>query len=297
MRSTGKRFTAPSAVRRTLAAALVGLVLPPLAGAVILSGLAVVPYDGTGDTDGWGRLGQGMGIAAGTVPSLLVLAWPLLWALRVRPAWHVALPAPIVGVALWAVLGTVASQIIENVLVTVFVASTLAYGLTALFTTTGGSRWWWQLPLMAVGGPPPIPLAGPHPRLPDLGIPLLAPDLPAYTVERRSARPGDLRYLLRPSGLHRAATPAERDASTIAVTVRSRVDPPGEDSAYEPVSTRTWRRVADTGTAYVIDRDDATIILKAGPRVPAAVLLQAATTLRTRPQSHFTPGDPPPWRG
>ncbi|MER5644779.1 hypothetical protein [Streptosporangium sp. NPDC002524] len=292
MRSTGKRFTAPSAVHRTLAAALVGLVLPLLAWVVVLSGLAFVPYDGSGGTPGWGRFAPGLGIAAAAVPFLLVLAWPSLWALRVRPAWHVALPAPIVGVALWAVLGTAASQIVGNSLVAVSVALTLAYGLTALLTTPGGSWWWRELPLTAVGGPPPIPLAGPRPHLPDPGIPLLAPDLPAYTVERPSARPGDLRYLLRPAGLHRAATPAERDASTIAVTVRSRVDPPGEDSAYEPAGPRTWRRVTDTGTAYVIDRDDATIVLKAGSRVPAAVLLQATTTLRPRPRSHFTPGGP-----
>ncbi|MEU8380729.1 hypothetical protein, partial [Streptosporangium sp. NPDC048865] len=222
-----------------LAAALVGLVLPLLAGAVILFGPTFVPYDGPGDTRGWGGFAQGVGIAAVAVPSLLALAWPLLWVLRVRPAWHVALPAPIMGVGFGVIFNAVASQIIGNLLVAVSVALTLAYGLTALLTTPGGSWWWQQLPLMAVGGPPPIPLAGPHLSLPDPGIPLLAPDLPAYTVERPSARPGGLRYLLRPSGLHRATTPAERDASTIAVTVRTRVDPPGEDSAYEVVSPRT----------------------------------------------------------
>ncbi|MEU8244767.1 hypothetical protein [Nonomuraea sp. NPDC048916] len=289
MHSTGRRFTAQPVARRTLAAALVGLTLPLLAWAIALAGLAVVPYDGSGDTGGWGRVGQGLGIIAGAVPFLLVMAWPLLWALRVRPAWHVALPAPIAGVVAGVVLNSVASRIIENSLVTVSVALALGYGLTALLTTPGRPWWWWQqLPLMAVGGPPPIPVATPGPHLPDPGIPLIAPDLPGYRIEHLSTRPGGLRYLLRPSALHHAVTPAERDASTIAVIVRSRVDPPGEDSAFEPVSPRTWRRATDTGTTYVIDRDDTTVILKAGPRVPAAVLLRATTTLQPRP-SFFDP--------
>jgi hypothetical protein len=111
----------------------------------------------------------------------------------------------------------------------------------------------------------------------------------ADTVERLSARPGDLSYQLRPTILHRAATPAERDASTITVIVRSRVDPPGEDSPYELTSPRTWRRTTDAGTAYVIDRDDSTIMLRAGRRVPPPVLLQATATLQPRPSSHFAP--------
>ncbi|GAA4180738.1 hypothetical protein GCM10022252_04040 [Streptosporangium oxazolinicum] len=289
-RSTGERFTAQPFVLRTMAAAFVGLLLPPLVWAITQAGLAVIPYDGSGGNPGWGRFGQGVGIVAGVVLFSLVMTWPSLWALRVRPAWHVALPAPIVGIVFGIALTTVASQIIGNPLTAASVALALAYGLTALLTTPGRPWWWQQLPLMAVGGPPPIPMAAPRSRLPDLEIPLIAPDLPAYTIERLSTRPGGLRYLLRPSALHRAATPAERDASTIAVTVRSRVDPPGEDSAYEPAGPRTWRRATDTGTTYVIDRDDATIIVKAGPRVPAAILLQATTTLQPRPPSHFTTG-------
>ncbi|MEW9530068.1 hypothetical protein [Microbispora sp. NPDC049125] len=285
------RVPGESVARRALAAAFVGLVLPLLAWGITLAGLAVVPYDGSAYTGGWGRVGQGMVIVAGAVPFLLVVAWPLLWVLRVRPAWHVALTAPIAAAVLWIVLNQVDARITSDAVVGIPAVLAVAYGAAALFTTAGTPLWWWQqLPLMAVGGPAPIPVAEPRPHLPDVGIPLIAPDLPAYTVERVSARPGGLRYLLRPSALHHAATPAERDASTITVIVGSRVDPPGEDSAYEPEGPRTWRRVTDEGTIHVVDRDDATVMLKAGPRVPAPVLAEAVATLRPRPPSHFTSG-------
>jgi hypothetical protein len=269
-----------------LAAALVGLALPLLTWAITQAGLAFVPYDGSGYSSGWGRVGEGLLIVAGAVLFLVFAAWPVLWALRVRPSWHVALLAPIAAVILWLLLDVVISQMVLNRLAAVCVITTLAYGLTALLTTPGRPWWWWQqLPLMTVGGPPPAPAAGP--RLADLGIPLIAPDLPAYTIDRFATRPGGLRYVLRPSALDRAAIPAERDAATISVIVRSRVDPPGEDSGYERTGPRSCRRATDTGTVYVIDRDDATIILKAGPRVPAEDVLQATTTLEPRPPSHF----------
>lgn len=287
MPSTSKRSAAQSVARRTLAAAFVGLVLPLLAWAITMARLAVLPYEASGGAGGWGRVGQGVVILAAAVLFLLVAAWPLLWALRVRPAWHVALLAPITAMILAIALGTVAGQIIGTSIATGCVALALAYGLTALLTTPGRPWWWQQVPLAAVGGPLPMPAASPPSHLPDLGIPLIAPDLAGYTIEHLSARPGDLRYLLRPA-LHRAATSAEREASTITAIVRSRVDPPSEDSEYELTSPRTWRRATDTGTVYVIDRDDATIMLKGGSRVPAAVLLQATTTLRPRPPSHFT---------
>jgi hypothetical protein len=222
MPSASTRSAAQSVARRTLAAAFVGLVLPLLAWAITMAGLAALPYETSGGAGGWGRVGQGIVILAAAVLFLLVAAWPLLWALRVRPAWHVALLAPITAIILAIALSTVAGQIIGTSIATGCVALALAYGLTALLTTPGRPWWWQQVPLAAVGGPLPIPAASPPSHLPDLGIPLIAPDLAGYTIERLSARPGDLRYLLRPA-LHRAATSAEREASTITTIVRSRV--------------------------------------------------------------------------
>ncbi|WP_090945647.1 hypothetical protein [Nonomuraea jiangxiensis] len=287
MTSFGNRST-PLA-RRVTAAALVGLALPLLTWVIAQAGLAFVPYTTSGY--GWGRFGEGMVLFAGTVLFLLMASWPALWMLRVRPAWHVALPAPIAAVILWLLLDGVISRLIPNVLAVICVITTLAYGLTALLTTPGQPWWWWQqVPLMAVGGPPPTapaPAAAPRPRLSELGIPLIAPHLPGYTIDHLATRSGGLRYVLRPSAPDPAADPAERDASAIAAIVRSRVEPPGEDSEYERTGPRTWRRATDTGTVYVIDRDDATITLRAGPRVPAEDVLQATTTLAPRPPTHF----------
>jgi len=128
---SSRRLAAQPVLSRTLAAALVGLALPFLAWAITLAGLSVLPYDGLGGAGGWGRIGQGMIITAGAVPFLLVVSWPLLWALRVRPAWHVALSAPIVALVFGFVLNTTAARIIANPVVAVAVVLALAYGLTA----------------------------------------------------------------------------------------------------------------------------------------------------------------------
>ncbi|GAA0365703.1 hypothetical protein GCM10009530_14370 [Microbispora corallina] len=278
------RPAVPPALRRTLAAALVGLALPPLAWALTAAGLAVLPYDPSA------RFGQGAVILLGAAPFLLVTAWPSLWAVRVRPAWHVALPAPPAAFLLWTLLDTVAWQLVPNRLVAVCLVLGLAYALTALFTTPGMLWWAQQVPLMAVGGPPPLVAPTAPPRRPlDPGIPLIAPDLPGYVVERVASRPGELRYVLRPAALHRAATPGERSASAVTVVVRSRVDPPGEDGPYEQAGPRTWSRAVDGGTIHVVDRDDATVVVRAGSRVPEAVLRRATSTLAPRPPSHFTP--------
>jgi len=285
--SYGNRFTPRPLVSRALAAALVGLALPLLTWAITQAGLAFVPYDGSGYGSGWGRVGEGLLIVAGAVPFLVVAAWPVLWLLRVRPAWHVALLAPVAAVMLWLLLDAVISQLVANRLASFCVITALAYGLTALLTSPGHSWWWWQqVPLMIVGGPPPAPM-GPRPRLSDPGVPLIAPDLPGYTIDRLATRPGGLRYVLRPSALDPTADPAGRDVSTISVIVRSRVEPPAQDAGYERTGPRSWRRLTDTGTVYVIDRDDATIMLKAGPRVPAEDVLQATSTLEPRPPSYF----------
>ncbi|MFG6195341.1 hypothetical protein [Nonomuraea sp. JJY05] len=62
-----------------------------------------------------------------------VLAWPLLGLLRVRPAWHVALVAPLFLVPLWEL--TAGPVGLFGVLSTV-----LAYPFAALVTAPGASR-------------------------------------------------------------------------------------------------------------------------------------------------------------
>ncbi|WP_327048849.1 hypothetical protein OG320_13755 [Microbispora sp. NBC_01189] len=290
MRSIGNRLRSQPVVHRTVAAALTGLALPPLAWVFVTTGLAGIP---AGD-----RLGRGLTLAGGAAILLPLVAWPLLWALCVRPAWHVALLAPV----MLLLLGVLSRYIVVSPLVAVVVGPPLSYGLAALITTPGSSLGWWpQLPLMAVGGPPPVVTGAPVKEAPapgrpaveltGIGIPLLAPDLPSYVLGRVAARPGELRYLLIPAALHRAATPAELDASSIGVTVRVRVDPPAEGSAYERAGLRIWRKDTETGSVQVVDRDDATVVLRFGSRVPAAVIRQVTAALRPCPPSHFT-GDP-----
>ncbi|MFI7130616.1 hypothetical protein ACIBQ1_33350 [Nonomuraea sp. NPDC050153] len=61
-----------------------------------------------------------------------VLAWPLLHLLRVRPAWHVALAAPLFLVPFWELTA-------GSVGLLVVLSSVLAYPFAALVTAPGSS--------------------------------------------------------------------------------------------------------------------------------------------------------------
>lgn len=48
-----------------------------------------------------------LGIVVFALPAAALAAWPLLWAAKVRPAWPVALLAPVPVVAMWHLLDLV----------------------------------------------------------------------------------------------------------------------------------------------------------------------------------------------
>ncbi|WP_188193649.1 hypothetical protein [Nonomuraea sp. SYSU D8015] len=65
----------------------------------------------------------------------LVLAWPLLHLLRVRPAWRVALAAPLFLLPVWVLVG-------ELVDAAIVMSGVFAYPFAALVTAPRISRWW-----------------------------------------------------------------------------------------------------------------------------------------------------------
>ncbi|SFW73077.1 hypothetical protein [Amycolatopsis australiensis] len=72
-------------------------------GALGLSWLAVMKTSSLDAALSRAELGA-LGIVVFALPVAALAAWPLLWATGVRPAWRVALFAPVFVVAMWHLL-------------------------------------------------------------------------------------------------------------------------------------------------------------------------------------------------
>ncbi|MBB5783634.1 hypothetical protein [Nonomuraea jabiensis] len=115
---------------RVVVAGVVGAFLPFLHFGWALLGSALADPSRCGHFGCLGPFAEAWEMGRWLVP---VLAWPLLGLLRVRPAWHVALVAPLFLVPLWELsAGPVG---LFGVLSTV-----LAYPFAALVTAPGASR-------------------------------------------------------------------------------------------------------------------------------------------------------------
>ncbi|MDX3102274.1 hypothetical protein ACIBO5_39120 [Nonomuraea angiospora] len=114
---------------RVVFAGVVGAMLPLLHIGWALLGAALADESRCGHFGCIEPLVEAWEIGRWLVP---VLAWPLLGLLRVRPAWHVALVAPLFLVPLWEL--SARPEMLFGVLSTV-----LAYPFAALVTAPGAS--------------------------------------------------------------------------------------------------------------------------------------------------------------
>ncbi|WP_062351715.1 hypothetical protein [Herbidospora yilanensis] len=155
------RRTAAGAAAGVLAYGLVvlAIVLTMRSGLVNLYGLFMMAY--------------------AALPAGGLLAWPVLWALRVRPAW------PVAGLGLLLTMSAayLLTSFVEPdpyLLIPVIVG---VYAVVALVTTPGLTERlaWWRTGAAVAR------------------VPLLAPDLTGYRIEVVDASPGFLHYRLVPA--------------------------------------------------------------------------------------------------
>ncbi|MEW1845553.1 hypothetical protein AB0392_47045 [Nonomuraea angiospora] len=114
---------------RVVVAGVVGAMLPFLHFGWALLGAVLADESQCGHFGCLGPFAEAWETGRWLVP---VLAWPLLGLLRVRPAWHVALVAPVFLVPLWEL--SAGPEVLFGVLSTV-----LAYPFAALVTAPGAS--------------------------------------------------------------------------------------------------------------------------------------------------------------
>ena len=135
-----RRLLGRPAVRRVLASASVAgglglvfmLVLDIGSGSHITAGLTC----GGGE---WGCLGLALIGALAGMLAIVVLAWPLLHAAGVRPAWPVALVGPVVTLVVSREYGDLTGQTPETGL---WVVLALSYAAAAVITAPRLYRYW-----------------------------------------------------------------------------------------------------------------------------------------------------------
>lgn len=282
------------------------LAVAALAGAVATA--ALVPCR----AQGLGCLGYLLLAIAGALSVAAIAAWPILHALKVRPALPVAVLGPSTALAIgWFCAktrgggGFAASGVLLE--------AALGYGIAA-FATAGAVHWWWRVAAVAAVAAL-VPLAGwigthradrAYDReITGAGVPLLAPDLPGYAIENAHADPyaRTLGYELTPRSLPTTAPDYERAGRTITVLVTpvpARFAPPARcnfSDAYRPdqpcaaAGPELWRRTtAGPEVDYLTRRGTVLVnVSQGGDLIDEPLLRRVVTGLSPRPAADFRP--------
>lgn len=262
---------------------------------------------------GFGCLGYVVPILVGSLVIAAIAAWPVLYALKVRPALPVAVGGPLAAVGIGCFFARAPSD--DGVLAVsgILVGPTLGYGIAA-FVTVGAIRWWWRVATVAAVAAL-VPLAGviqthrTHSaydrEITGAGVPLLAPDLPGYAIENAHADPyaRTLHYGLTPRALPTTAPDYERAGRTINVLVTPvppRFAPPARcnfDDSYRPDQPCTaagpdlWRRTTDGPEVDYLARRGTVLVnvSQGGGFIDEALLRRAVTGMAPRPAAGFRP--------
>jgi hypothetical protein len=255
-------------------------------------------------------------IVAFGLPAGALLAWPLLWAARVKRAWRIALFAPVPVVAMWHLLDLVwlDADVRDGWLNALALLALMAagYAAAALATAPGVRLRWWRpavsvaMAAMVVLG---YALSGPllswqannqlEDRLRAFGHPLYAPDLPGFQFVNAgtSATLGaDLTfyYQLWPTGTHEYRAEVRGEQTSVPAGFNPPTDCRASlmfrvDGAVPCalVAPEVWSITRAGYRLDVVRRGDQLIRLGATGDVSDSDLLKAATSLRERPPSYF----------
>ncbi len=254
---------------------------------------------------GWSCLGFALvGYYATPVLSVL-LGWPLLRWAGVRPAWPVALTAPIAMWGLHSLLRITIGLSLPG-LVAVVAAG---YGVAAL-ATAPRLRWPWRASV-AVAVVALIPLAtladtlrvasATKDRLVAYGHPLFGPDLPGYRIQVADATSGtDPHFYYRLRARDRQTQDSSMLAVEIEVTQRTtppRFNPPTDcwseptqpsvpPHSCVPIAKDAWK-ISDS-RVYIVRRGDQVLTFRPGREIPESDVLDAVSSLRERSPDYFT---------
>lgn len=264
-----------------------------------------------------GCLGMAVIWVLAALAVMVVLAWPLLHLAGVRPAWPVALAAPLVAVVLaraYQAFAVLPAWSMPGVIV----VPAAAYGAAALVTAPGARRG--QIIGLAVAIIALYPLTSlwsgrqqanaAAASLAEAGLPLLAAELPGYRITGAGAEnPGRyITYSLVPVSAPPELTPSMTiDNEKIDVLI-SHPGPLFAPPAHCASSTSSFGTLADSPPCQpyghglwlqrsrnrisVFTRSDGAIVeLDADAHVtPEAAVITAAEHLAVRPASYFPSG-------
>jgi hypothetical protein len=277
--------------RRCLRAALVGVVL----GLVSLGLDRLVSERVVCGGEGWDCFGFAVIVTPVVLLLAAVLAGLVLKAAKVERPWWVALGGPVAFWVIQAFLRAVRFTSFPYVLLVVLAAA--GYALAAAVTAPGyGPRW--RL-ATTIGVVALLPLSSlvetvratnrESDALAAYGHPLLAPDLPGYSV----GAAGVLGY--EPSFYFRLTSAAGAEIQVkqrpLPVTFRPPENCAFESSVPQPctqVADGVWRISRENYLVYFARRGDQLLDFTPGKGVPEADLLKAATGLREQPADYFT---------
>jgi hypothetical protein len=252
---------------------------------------------------------------------LVVLAWPLLWLARVRPAWPVALTALPVGFILahaYAAFTGTPYWLVPGIIV----IPACSYAVAALLTTPGARPLRVIcLAVVIIALYPAATLWSSRGRndataayLTAPGLPLLAAELPGYRITGAGAdRLGSfVYYSLVPDSAPPELTPSMTiDNEKISVLISHTgplFAPPAHcasNNSYgipssqavadsppcQPIGNRVWLQRRGNLIVVFTSRDGAVIELDAVAQVtPEATVLHAAENLEIRPPANFPSG-------
>jgi hypothetical protein len=291
-----------------LAAAVgAGLGCAVLVGSFLVVGL--VPCH----AGGFGCLGYVVPIVIGALTIAAIAAWPILHALRVRPALPVAVGGPLAAAGIGCLFARASSDDGGLMVTGLFAGPALGYGIAA-FAAAGAVRLRWRVAvLVAVAALVPLagvartdqPQSAHDHEITGAGVPLLAPDLPGYDIRNAHADPyaRTLSYELTPRDLPATASDYERAGRAISVHVAPvppRFAPPARcnrDEAYRPdqpcapAGPEVWRRTTDGPEVDYLARRGAVLVdvAQGGGFIDEALLRRAVAGMAPRPAAEFRP--------